>query len=103
MTRKPTKRASENPARPAWAARLAAARLRRAFEKPILAAPPARAIQAWFQRSSGAERKRMSLNNRLKSCMNYVTFWLVLTRTSLAGFNAPIDTAKGIPLASVIM
>jgi len=35
----------------------------------------------------------MSLNNRLKSCMNYVTFWPVLTRTSLAGFNAPIDTA----------
>jgi len=23
--------------------------------------------------------------------MNYVTFWPVLTRTSLAGFNAPID------------
>jgi len=91
MTRKPTKRASEHTVRPTCPARRAAARLRRAFWRPILAAPPVRAIQVSPLLRSDDRKGRIALNYELKLVYKEKNHWLVLTRTSLAGFNAPID------------
>jgi hypothetical protein len=91
MTVKPGK-ISKIRVRPACPARLAAAMLRRAFEWPILAAPPVRAIQASPLPQSGDRRGRIALNYGVKLVYKEKNHWLVLTRTSLAGFNPPIDS-----------
>jgi hypothetical protein len=91
MTTKPRK-VSEIHIRPACPARLAAARLRRAFAGPILAAPPVRAIQASHFPKSRGHKKQIVLNYEAKSVYKEKNYWLVLTRTLLAVFNAPIDT-----------
>ena len=85
------RKVSEIHIRPACPARLAAAMLRRAFVVPILAAPPVRAIQASPLPKSKAGRERIVLNYEAKSVYKEKNYWLVLTRTLLAGFNAPID------------
>ena len=90
MTVKPRK-ISEIRIRPACPTRLAAAMLRRAFVVPILAAPPVGAIQASLLPLSDAGRERIILNYEAKSLYKEKNYWLVLTRTLLAGFNAPID------------
>jgi len=90
MTVKPRKR-SEIRIRPACPARLAAAMLRRAFVGPILAAPPVRAIQTSHLLQSKIEGEGIILNYEAKSLYKEKNYWLVLTRTLLAGFNAPID------------
>jgi hypothetical protein len=91
MTVKPGK-ISEIHIRPACPARLAAAMLRRAFARPILAAPPVRAIQASHIGKSKAEKNRIVLNYEAKLVYKEKNYWLVLTRTLLAGFNAPNDS-----------
>lgn len=48
--------------RPACPARLAAARLRRAWEGPILAAPPVRAIQTYRRQQLSGESIRLEKN-----------------------------------------
>jgi len=73
---------------PAW---LAAAMLRRAFTGAILAAPPVRAIQASPLLQSKVGRERIVLNYEVKLVYKEKNYWLVLTRTLLAGFNSPID------------
>ena len=90
MTVKPVK-ISKIRVRPTCPARLAAAMLRRAFARPILAAPPVRAIQASHLLQSKVERERIVLNYEAKLVYKEKNYWLVLTRTLLAGFNAPID------------
>jgi len=90
MTVKPRK-ISEIRIRPACPARLAAAMLRRAFVGPILAAPPVRAIQTSHLLQSKIEGEGIILNYEAKSLYKEKNYWLVLTRTLLAGFNAPID------------
>jgi len=77
---------------PACPARLAAAMLRRAFAVPILAAPPVRATQALHIAKSKVPRERIDLNYERKSVYTEKNYWLVLTRTLLAGFKAPIDS-----------
>jgi len=79
---------------PACPARLAAARLRRAFVLPILAAPPVRATQTSFLLESKNKRTEIVLNEEGKLVYKKRNYWLVLTRTSLAGFDAPIDITK---------
>ena len=90
MTVKPGK-VSEIRIRPACPARLAAAMLRRAFAGPILAAPPVRAIQASSLPKSRVGRERIVLNYEANLVYKQKNYWLVLTRTLLAGFKAPID------------
>jgi len=90
MTLKPRK-LSEIRIRPACPARLAAATFRRAFEWPILAAPPVRAIQASPLSQSKAGRGKIVLNYEANLVYKRKNFWLVLTRPSLAGFKAPDD------------
>ncbi|MFC1793498.1 hypothetical protein ACFL3Q_07925 [Planctomycetota bacterium] len=86
------KRVSQISIGPACPARLAAARLRRACCGPILAAPPVRAIQTWIPLESKDGRRQIVLNYKGKMVYKERNYWLVLTRTLLAGFNAPIDT-----------
>jgi hypothetical protein len=83
------RRISQINIRPVRPARHAAARLRRAFDGPILAAPPVRAIQTsiLLESSDG----RIVLNYKGKTLHKERNDWLVLTRTSVAGFNAPRD------------
>jgi hypothetical protein len=88
----PAKRVSQINIEPACPARLAAARLRRACWGPILAPPPVRAIQT----SILLDSRHRELQNVLDCVGNLiykgVNYWLVLTRTLLAGFDAPIDS-----------
>lgn len=79
---------------PACPARLAAAMFRRAFYVPILIRPPIRAIRTWFLLESKNKRTEIDLNEEGKLVYKKRDYWLVLTRTSLAGFNAPIDTSR---------
>jgi hypothetical protein len=65
---------------PGCPARPAAAMLRRAFEWPILAAPPVRAIQASPLPQSGDRRGRIALNYGVKVVHKEKNHWLVLTR-----------------------
>jgi len=85
------KRVSQISIGPACPARLAAARLRRACWVPILAPPPVRAIQTWIPLESKDARHQIVLNYKGKMVYKERNDWLVLTRTLLAGFNAPID------------
>ena len=89
-----TKKVSQISIGPACPARLAAARLRRAFVLPILAAPPVRAIQASIPLESKNGKNQIVLNNKGKMVYKERIYWLVLTRTLLAGFNAPIDNKR---------
>ena len=91
MIMMPTRSISRISIRPTCPARRAAARLRRAFGRPILAAPPVRAIQVSPLLRSDDRKGRIALNYELKLVYKEKNHWLVLTRTSLAGFNAPID------------
>ena len=86
-----TKKGSQISIGPACPARLAAARLRRAFVLPILAAPPVRATQTLITMESKDRKCQIVLNYEGKMVYKKRNYWLVLTRTSLAGFNAPID------------
>jgi len=74
----------------------AVARPRRAFVRPILAAPPVRAIHASFTSQSSDENGRIALKNEQNLVSQRSNYWPVLTRTSLAGFNAPIDNTDSI-------
>jgi hypothetical protein len=85
------KRVSQISIGPACPARLAAARLRRACWVPILATPPVRAIQSWFPLESKDGRHQIILDYEGNLVYKERNYWLVLTRTLLAGFNAPID------------
>jgi hypothetical protein len=85
------KRVSQISNGPVCPARLAAARLRRAFVWPILAAPPVRATQTSFLLESKDGRRKIILNYEGNSVYKERNYWLVLTRTLLAGFDAPID------------
>ncbi|MFQ6036532.1 MAG: hypothetical protein ACE5NM_11905, partial [Sedimentisphaerales bacterium] len=85
------KRVSQISIRPACPARLAAARLRRALVWPILAPPPVRAIQTLFLLESKDRKRQIVLNCEGNSVYKERNYWLVLTRTLLAGFDAPID------------
>ena len=87
-----TKKVSQISIGPACPARLAAARLRRAFVLPILAAPPVRATQTLITMESKDRKCQIVLNYEGKMVYKKRNYWLVLTRTSLAGFNAPIDS-----------
>jgi len=87
-----TKRVSRISVGPACPARLAAARLRRACGGPILAPPPVRAIQTSIPLESKDGRRQIILDYEGNSVYKERNYWLVLTRTLLAGFNAPIDT-----------
>ena len=87
-----TKKVSQISIGPACPARLAAARIRRAFVLPILAAPPVRATQTSFLLESKNKRTEIVLNEEGKLVYKKRNYWLVLTRTSLAGFDAPIDS-----------
>jgi len=91
-----TKKVSQISIGPACPARLAAARLRRAFVLPILAAPPVRATQTSFLLESKNKGTEIVLNEEEKLVYKKRNYWLVLTRTLLAGFNAPIDTKRAI-------
>jgi len=86
------KRVSQINAVPVYPARRAAARLRRALDGPILAAPPVREIQTSILLESKRENHRIVLNGEENSVYKERNYWLVLTRPSVAGFNAPIDT-----------
>jgi len=77
---------------PACPARHAAAMLRRACCGPILAPPPVRAIQTWIPLESKDGRRKIILDYEGNSVYKERNYWLVLTRTLLAGFNAPIDS-----------
>jgi len=88
----PEKRVSQVSIEPACPARPAAARLRRACDGPILAPPPVRAIQTWITMESKDRKDQINLNYKEKMVYKLRNYWLVLTRTLLAGFNAPIDT-----------
>jgi len=81
---------SEIRVRPACPARLAAAMLRRAFAVPILAAPPVRAIQASPLPQSKVGRGRIILNYEANLVYKKKNYWLVLTRTLLAGWTKPL-------------
>jgi len=61
---------------------------------PILAAPPVRATQTSFLLESKNRRTEIVLNEEGKLVYKKRNYWLVLTRTLLAGFDAPIDMAK---------
>jgi hypothetical protein len=76
------------PVCPAW---LAAARFRRACWGPILAPPPVRAIQTSIPLESKNRGNQIVLNCKENSVYKGVNYWLVLTRTLVAGFDAPID------------
>ncbi len=75
---------------PVWPARPAAAKLRRATGGPILARPPVRAIQPSVLLYGGPgdlgrwEWTCMAEGKRVQKDREH---WLVLTRSSLAGFN----------------
>ena len=76
---------------PACPARLAAARLRRACWGPILAPPPVRAIQTSILLDSRHREPQIVLNCEGNLVYKGVNYWLVFTRTLVAGFDAPID------------
>jgi hypothetical protein len=59
---------------------------------PILAAPPVRATQTSFLLESKNKRTEIVLNEEGKLVYKKRNYWLVLTRTLLAGFDAPIDS-----------
>jgi len=63
---------------------------------PILAAPPVRATQTSFLLESKNKRNQIVLNEEGKLVYKKRNYWLVLTRTSLAGFNAPIDKPANV-------
>jgi hypothetical protein len=77
---------------PAWPARLATARLRRTRVRPILARPPVRAIQACVRRSSCGTARPTGLTESTEISTKEQTHWLVLTRSSVAGFNPIRDS-----------
>jgi hypothetical protein len=86
------KRVSQNSIEPVCPARLTAARLRRACWGPILAPPPVRAIQTSIPLESKDKEFQIVLDCEGNLVYKGVNYWLVLTRTLVAGFNAPIDT-----------
>ena len=87
----PAKRVSQISVGPACPARHAAARLRRALVWPILAPPPVRAIQTSIPLELKNGNNQIVLNYKGKMVYKENNYWLVLTRTLLAGFKAPID------------
>jgi len=91
----PAKRVSQISVGPACPARHAAARLRRALVWPILAPPPVRAIQTSIPLELKNGKNQIVLNYKGKMVYKENNYWLVLTRTLPAGFNAPIDTDQG--------
>jgi hypothetical protein len=72
---------------PACPARLAAARLRRACWGPILAPPPVRAIQTSILLESKHREPQIVLDCEENLVYKGVNYWLVLTRTLVAGFD----------------
>ena len=58
----PARKTAQISVRPVCPARLAAARLRRAWVGPILAAPPVRAIQTYHRQQLGGESIRLGIN-----------------------------------------
>jgi len=89
------KRVSQNSIEPVCPARLAAARLRRACWGPILAPPPVRAIPTSIPLESKNREHKIVLNYEGNSVYKGVNYWLVLTRTLVAAFDAPIDICQG--------
>ena len=85
------KRVIQNSIEPVCPARLSAARLRRACWGPILAPPPVRAIQTSIPLESKHRKPQIVLYCEENLVYKGVNYWLVLTRTLVAGFNAPID------------
>jgi hypothetical protein len=75
-------RVSQVSIEPACPARLAAARLRRACYRPILAPPPIRAIQTWIT---------MESKNGKTNCLELQRKNGIYAKELLAGFDAPID------------
>jgi hypothetical protein len=74
------RRVSQIKLRPACPARRAAARLRRAWHGPILAAPPVRAIQTSITLESKDRKRQIVLNCEGNSVYKGTNYWLVLTR-----------------------
>jgi hypothetical protein len=85
------KRVSQISTEPVCPARLATARLRRACWGPILAPPPVRAIQTSIPLESRHREFQIVLDCEGNLVYKGVNYWLVLTRTLVAGFDAPID------------
>jgi hypothetical protein len=94
------KRVSQISIEPVCPARLAAARLRRACWGPILAPPPVRAIQTSIPLESKHREIQIVLNCEGNLVYKGVNYWLVLTRTLVARFDAPIDINKYVTLAN---
>jgi len=90
------KRVSQISSEPVCPARLVAARLRRACWGPILAPPPVRAIQTSIPLESKDKELQIVLDCEWNSVYKGINYWLVLTRTLLAGFDAPIDIIFGV-------
>jgi len=90
------KKVSQIKLRPACPARRAAARLRRALVWPILTPPPVRAIQTSTPLGSKDRKRQIVLNCEGNSVYKGRNHWLVFTRPSVAGFDAPIDILKVI-------
>jgi len=88
------KKVSQIKLRPACPARRAAARLRRALVWPILTPPPVRAIQTSTPLGSKDRKRQIVLNCEGNSVYKGRNHWLVFTRPSVAGFDAPLDTIK---------
>ena len=76
----PAKRILQTDVEPACPARHAAARLRRASVRPILAAPPVRPIQASFLPKSKGRTDTFALDCGGESLYKERNHWLVLTR-----------------------
>jgi len=81
MIRPQRRNHSVGPIRPAWPARLATARLRRARVRPILARPPVRAIQACVRLPSCVTVRPMGLTESTEIGTKEQTHWLGLTRS----------------------
>jgi len=88
------RRVSRIKLRPACPARRAAARLRRAFQRPILTPPPVRAIQTSTPLGSKDRKRQIVLNCEGNSVYKGRNYWLVFTRPSVAGFDAPVDNSQ---------
>jgi len=88
------KRISQISIGPVCPPRLAAARLRRACWGPILAPPPVRAIQTSILLESKNRELQIVLNCEGNLVYKGENYWLVLTRTLVAGFDAPIDSKE---------
>ena len=86
------KRVSQISIEPVCPVRLAAAKLRRACCGPILAPPPVRAIQTSIPLESIDKEFQIVLDCEGNLVYKGVNYWLVLTRTLVAGFDAPIDS-----------